>query len=44
MDIILHMCLQPDVDIDLKDGIDMSTASHCQMVKPESCFSCTAVG
>lgn len=44
MDIILHMCPQPDVDIDLKGGIDMSTASHCQMVKPESCFSRTAVG
>lgn len=44
MDIILHMCPQPDVDIDLKGGIDMSTASHCQTVKPESCFSRTAVG
>lgn len=44
MDIILHMCLQPDVDIDQNGGIDMFTASHCQMMKPESWFSCIEVG
>lgn len=44
MAVILHMCLQPDAGIGLSGGTDMSTASHCQMAKPESCSSCTAVG